>query len=307
MTIKLNQPYSFSQLGKRSNQEDSRFPASNCPLACDPFFIVCDGVGGEADGEVASRTVCQAMAKVLGRYDWSDRFTQNEFLRALDAAYQALNTASRDASSDMATTLAFAAFHKGGCSMAYIGDSRIYQLRPGQGIIYRSDDHSLVNELVHAGVITPDEALTHPQRSTISRYMAPLVQKEERCQPTWFTTTDVRPGDSFLLCTDGVVDAVSDKMLERIICSPGNDEEKCQKLARCCQGSDDNNTAYLISIAEVSVQPDENKSATEDDEPLGQTRRITGSQPKAVDMEATRKDYTLGERLTNFIKGKFNL
>ena len=61
----MNQPYSFTQLGRRTNQEDSRYPDCDTPKDPQPFFVVCDGVGGNEKGEVASRTVCDAFGKAL--------------------------------------------------------------------------------------------------------------------------------------------------------------------------------------------------------------------------------------------------
>ena len=102
----------------------------------------------------------------------------------------------------MGTTMTFVCFHQGGCMMAHIGDSRIYQVRPGQGIVYRSEDHSLVNSMVRAGVISPEQSIDHPQSNVITRCMEPKDPDRDRCMATVVSTTDVRRGDYFLLCTD---------------------------------------------------------------------------------------------------------
>jgi protein phosphatase len=306
MTITLNQPYSFCQLGKRGNQEDCRYPNSNEPAHYEPFFIVCDGVGGCADGEVASRAVAEGMAKVLHRVDWNGEFTQDDLQEALLSAYQALDVAARHASDDMATTFTLVCFHAGGCTMAYMGDSRIYQFRPGQGMLYCSDDHSLINELVHAGIVSPDQAKTHPQRNVINRYMAPTSAEEQRCQPTWYQTADVKDGDCFLLCTDGVTDTIDNDTLEAIICGDGSDEEKRNRIARLCTNSKDNNTAYLVSIAQVSNDKDEQAGWHKDSDD-NDTRRSTGSAPVNIDLELAEQEVGILARFSQFFKKIFNL
>ena len=157
MKIKINQPYSFYQLGRRDNQEDARFPDSDKPENPLPFFVVCDGVGGLDKGEVASRTVCESFEETLSEFDWSEKLEVSDFENALGKAYEALSDVVNSSTKDMATTMTFVGFHRGGATMAHIGDSRIYHIRPEVGIMYRSDDHSLVNALVRSGNITAEQ------------------------------------------------------------------------------------------------------------------------------------------------------
>ena len=151
-------------LGQRSNQEDCRWPQEDVIDAHQRFFIVCDGVGGQDKGEVASS---------LENFDWNEEFTNAAFAEVLDEAYNALDHQATNANNGMATTFTLVVFHTGGVAMAHIGDSRIYHVREHEGIIYRSSDHSLVNNLVHRGVLTPQQASVDPRRNIITRYMAP--------------------------------------------------------------------------------------------------------------------------------------
>lgn len=304
MLITLNQPYSFCQRGLRENQEDARFPNSDSPQDCDPFFIVCDGVGGGEQGEVASQTVCESLGRALSHVDWDDNFDSADFNSALEVAYEALQRVDDGRNSDMATTLTFIGFHRGGCTMAHIGDSRIYQIRPGRGVMYRSDDHALVNELVHAGLISPDSADTHPERSTITRYMA--AYDEERSLPTLIRTTDVKPGDYFLLCTDGVLAAVSEEMLEQIICGEGSDADKCRHIAELSRDSRDNNTAYLISVADVEGGDPVDEQFYEQQSDDCVTVRTQRSYPVAVDVDGSEQRRNWSGRLSRFFKKVFN-
>lgn len=251
MDIRLNQPYSFSQLGQRANQEDARFPDCDAPKDCRPFFVVCDGVGGNEKGEVASRTVCDAFGKALDGRDWSIPFTARDFEKALDFAFDELKRVSTPENMGMATTLTFVAFHAGGCFIAHIGDSRVYYVRPGSGIIYRTEDHSLVNALVRAGVITKEEAETHPDRNVITRSVCVPDAEQERSAATTVNISDVQPGDCVLMCSDGVLKRLSDDAITDILSKPASDAEKCARIASMSVDSDDNNTAYIISVDSV--------------------------------------------------------
>lgn len=252
MKIHIGQVLSFCRIGHRPNQEDARFPDMDRPPSTQHFFVVCDGVGGTELGEVASATVCQAFAKVLSGIDFKKDFTNDDFLHVLDEAFDALDRKSRQLDEDdFATTLAFAAFHGEGSTLAHIGDSRIYQFRKDIGIIYRSDDHSLVNQLVHKGLITADEAIHHPQNHVITRSMEPVEFDENRSPATVYRTSDIQAGDCFLLCTDGVHGCIDEEELARLFSLSSNIEEAFTVLAAKCEESPDNNTAFLISIAEV--------------------------------------------------------
>lgn len=251
MKITLGQPYSFCQKGQRGNQEDARYPDNDKPSALTRTFVVCDGVGGLEKGEVASRTVADAIGTYMQRVDCSQEFTSAELTLVLDRAFRALNRVMDEDTREMATTLTFLCVNGGGVMAAHIGDSRIYQVRPGTGILYQSEDHSLVNSLVHSGVITPQEAIDHPRKNVITRCIGYVAPGEERPTATTMQIKDVEPGDYFFMCTDGVLDRVSDKMLIEILSSAESDEWKIKGLARLSRDSSDNNTAYLIRIESV--------------------------------------------------------
>ena len=251
MNITLAQAYSFHQIGKRGNQEDARWPDTDMPERRQRFFIVCDGVGGSEGGETASQTVCESFGASISSYNLDKDFTNKDFSRCLDMAYAALDNAKEKGGHDMATTLTIAVFHGEGCTLAHIGDSRIYQIRPSQGIVYRSDDHSLVNQMVHSGIITPEEAESHPQKNIITRYMGPVEEDQSRCMATVTRTSDIQAGDYFLLCTDGVLQRLNEEWLLNLLKTNQDDEEKTRKMAERCKDSSDNNTACLIRVEKV--------------------------------------------------------
>ena len=301
MKITLGQTYSFHQQGQRDYQEDSRFPDSDKPSASQRFFVVCDGVGGCEKGEGASQTVCDAIGKAMNDVDFSMTFNSAEFSRVLDEAYDALDRKSNRNNQEMATTLTFACFHDEGCTLAHIGDSRIYQFRKGKGIIYRSEDHSLVNSMVHNGIITPDEALDNPQRHVITRYMESVDSDQNRCMATVLNTKDVREGDYFLLCTDGVCNQVDDDEITDILFNDDmSDEVKMSTIAQMCTDSDDNNTAILIPIIKViadnvDVQSAESKSGT---------KKFPYSESSVEEIESTQRKKNTG--VIEWIKQLFN-
>ena len=263
MNITLGTSYSFKRIGKRANQEDARYPDEDCSAGNAFFFLVCDGVGGCEKGEVASNTMCRAFAEALKGRDWGEDFSNDDFSRVLDYAYRELNRIADADYRDMGTTLTFVCFHAGGCLAAHIGDSRIYHIRPGVGILYRSEDHSLVNALVRSGNITPEEAVNHPRGNVITRCVSVAGKEEDWAKATVMRIDDLEAGDYFFLCTDGVLESVTDKTLVEVLSSSLPDEAKLNCLADLCQTSHDNHTAYLIPVTSVT------KDAVEEvDEPI---------------------------------------
>ena len=251
MKIQLKQPYSFCQIGKRANQEDARFPDSDVPCGSDRFFVVCDVVGGQDKGEVASRTVADAIGDCMSGIDLSDIFTYEDFRKVLDHAFSSLSKQISKETQAMATTMTFVCFHAGGVFCAHMGDSRIYHIRPGVGILYQSEDHSLVNELVHSGNLTPEEAIGHSRSNVITRCIRHVEKGLERPAATTLQIEDVEEGDYFFLCTDGVLNMIDDGELFSLLSSDESDKDKIRLIADKSFGSPDNNTAYLIGIGRV--------------------------------------------------------
>ena len=301
MDIQLNTAYSFCQQGHRDYQEDSRYPNADSISGAQHFFVVCDGVGGCEKGEVASQTVCRAIGKAMAGIKLDSDFTNQQFHKVLDAAYNALDRIANDDNRDMGTTMTFVCFHAGGCTMAHIGDSRIYQIRPEEGIIYRSDDHSLVNSMVHNGMLTPDEAGTHPQRNVITRYMEAVEADQNRCMATVMRTEDVKADDYFLLCTDGVLHGISDDQLVDLLRGKGSDEEKMHALAEKSKDSEDNNTAWLISIQ--SVTQTEVSDSDDEDTESEVTKRLTMKARQQEEIESVQEK---GNQLKKWFNKIFN-
>lgn len=193
MEILLKQPYSFYQLGRRANQEDARFPNEDVPQDYRSAFVVCDGVGGQDKGEVASRVIANTIGEEMQKVDLSIPFTVCDFENVISKAYKELEKNLTEYGSEMATTMAFVCFHDSGVFVAHIGDSRIYHIRSGVGILYQSEDHSLVNALVHSGNLTPEEAENHPQSNIITRCIGKISSNSEGSAIDTYQISDIEP------------------------------------------------------------------------------------------------------------------
>ncbi|MDR3261604.1 MAG: protein phosphatase 2C domain-containing protein [Tannerella sp.] len=257
MQIILNQPYALHEQGGSDHNEDYIYPEKGKATPDNTFFLVCDGVGGLQKGEVASRIVCESFASFLNETDLAD-FNPSLFEQALGYAYEQLAKES-ETERKTGTTLTFLCFHRHGALMAHIGDSRIYHLRKQgktTGILYKSSDHSYVNELVRANLITPEEAEIHSKKNVLTRAMQPHQKK--LAQADIYETDDIQAGDYFFLCSDGVLESVDDSLLCEVIASDMDDESKINAIFEACQGhSRDNFSACLIPVA--NILPDKTK------------------------------------------------
>lgn len=254
MKITVGQPYAFSEIGRKDNQEDALYPAAfpdgDGLLAGKQgqrVFLLCDGMGGHGHGEVASQTVVEAMGRVLDRaLDPRSAFDQ-----ALSEAYDQLD--AKDVYADlkkMGTTMTCLIIDDNGALVAHMGDSRVYQVRPSTGVLFQTSDHSLVNELLKAGELTEEDAINYPYRNLITRAMQP--HRERRSKVELNQLSDIRRGDYFFLCSDGMLEQLSNQQLCEILASPTSDREKIAAIKAICDGmTRDNYTCWLVPIADA--------------------------------------------------------
>jgi hypothetical protein len=151
----------------------------------------------------------------------------------------------------MGTTLTFLMFHNDGCFMAHIGDSRIYHIRPSESgtarIRYVTRDHSLVNDLVAIGEMTPEEAKTSRQKNIITRAIQP--NQERRSRADIYDMEDVRAGDYFYMCSDGMLEQAEDEEIANVISLANKtDEEKVEMFKVLTKDNKDNHSAHLIKV-----------------------------------------------------------
>ncbi len=272
MIFEIYPPFSLNEKGQRQENEDSIYPTSTASTG-DRLFIVCDGLGGAEKGEEASRIVSESFATSLKGLD---TVFGHDLDRALELAELRLDEyveAHPDADG-MATTLAMLILDKEGAKAAHIGDSRVYHIRKGE-ILFKTKDHSLVNEMVSSNIITAEEAVNHPKRNIISRAIA------GSSRPTKMDVnliTDVRPGDYFFLCSDGVPESVTDTNLVELLMQETTNENKIATIGNLCrQYSKDNFSAYLVQIMKFEQGSNGIAGQTEHDH-----TNVSGIMPKWV-------------------------
>ena len=250
--------YDIWELGRREKQEDSIFPEYGKAQDSDRLFVLCDGMGGHDAGEVASGTVCAAMAASVSEHcpEPEGAFSDEDFAEALDDAFNALDKKDTGAAKKMGTTLTFLKFHDKGCTIAHMGDSRVYHIRPGKsaddtGILFQTVDHSLVNDLVKVGELTPEEARHSNQKNVITRAMQPNMSKRPKAD--LYHTSDIKPGDYFMLCSDGMLEQMEDDNLRYIFSDKGGDApHKVEMLKKVTAQNRDNHSAIIVHVTDVT-------------------------------------------------------
>lgn len=302
MKIEIRQPYSFRQIGRSPRQEDARFPDLDVPGRDTRVFVVCDGVGGHGSGDIASALVAAAVGEYMCGLNLSRPLSAETVGKAVGHAMQKLREASDGKPSDMSTTLAMVCLHGGGVMAAHIGDSRIYHIRPDAGILYRSEDHSLVNVLVHTGNITPQEAMNHPQSNVITRSIGCSASGERRSPASVMQISDVERGDYLFVCSDGLTKVVDDDMLVQILSGDATDFEKTAALARLCCDSVDNSTAFLIPVAGIcGVGSEHVRAAGCDRGEITELLDRASREVRDVSPDTRTKDCRLCRRLAKWI------
>lgn len=259
MKITLRKPLSFSEIGKKCNQEDYLWPVAEAVTQNNKVFLLCDGVGGQDYGEVASQIVATSIGDFLTDFSIKDEIiTKSIFEKALAYGYDELDKIDNYSIRKMATTMTCLVFHQGGALVAHIGDSRIYHIRPslanrkdGFGILYQSTDHSLINELLRVGEITAREAMNFPQKNIITRAMQPHLNRRYKAEI--YNIEEIQAGDFFFLCSDGVLEQLTNEKLSALIADKTLDDKgKIRAIKDLCYGkTHDNYTCWLIPIDKV--------------------------------------------------------
>lgn len=210
--------------------------------------VVCDGMGGAAGGQLASRiavdTFSAEMEKRLSQEAKPDRLREISVV-AVALANRAVREAARTSEEyhSMGTTLVSAVSFDGGVVIANVGDSRAYHINK-QRIHQVTRDHSLVEHMVERGDITAEEARRHPNRNLITRALGPDAGVDSLSDSYLVA---LESGDYLLLCTDGLVGTATDQEMEREVLHGDNDTclARLLEIAKA-QGAPDNVTALLL-------------------------------------------------------------
>ncbi len=211
------------------------------------IFVVCDGMGGAAGGEIASRAATEAFLEHLAMLSEPQR-TNEAITQAVEAANRRVySRASHEpALHGMGTTLVGLLTHgQHEVAIVHVGDSRCYRWR-GSELERCTEDHSLMAEQLRMGVLTEEEASQSPMRNVITRAVGTrsTVEPEVRVLP-------VEPGDVFLLCSDGLTRELPDAQIAEILAREGQSlEEKNAALleAALTAGGRDNITTLLLEV-----------------------------------------------------------
>lgn len=222
---------------QRTANEDSYFVR-------EPLFVVADGMGGAQAGEVASRIAAEA-------FEPAERGPEpaEAFLRSVaEGANQEINSLAQGDStrSGMGTTLTAALVEGEEIAIGHVGDSRAYRYRDGELKLLTSD-HSLVEELRRQGRLTDEQAESHPQRSIITRALGPEPDVEVDTM-----TISARPGDVYLICSDGLTTMLKDERVAEVLAGASSLEEATTWLVNEANaaGGRDNITVVAFRLAE---------------------------------------------------------
>jgi len=244
------------------------------------LFVVADGMGGHAGGDVASALAVQHLSRLDRAYSSVDEARETLFTNILEAGRELTSTVEEHPElTGMGTTVS--AMIRVGSQMviAHIGDSRIYRLR--EGVLEQiTSDHTFVQRLVDSGRITPEEAAVHPRRSVLMRVLGDVDAEPE----VDTHVVDTQPGDRWLLCSDGLSGYVPERDIAETLLTIDDVELVCHKLITqtLSEGAPDNVTVVVVRVAEnlETSPPSESRMVGSAAEPLtyesGPVLRKTG-------------------------------
>jgi protein phosphatase len=215
-------------------------------LARDSVFVVADGMGGHAAGEVASGIVVETMAGLLEKA----RLRPEDIVTALGEANTRIlqSVARHPERTGMGTTATGLAVVSAGGSDHWavfnVGDSRVYRLLGGE-LSLVTVDHSEVQEMVDAGLITEQEAARHPLRNVVTRSLG----TETMPQPDVWVFPP-HPGERFVLCSDGLSNELSREEIQRVALDHDDPQQAAEALVRAAveAGGRDNVTAIVVAL-----------------------------------------------------------
>ena len=233
-----------SHVGKiRANNQDSGYAGSY-------LFVVADGMGGHAGGDVASAIAIRRITEVDQKYT-----SAHDAAFALQSSLIAANSLlaetvfEHNELTGMGTTVSGFIRVDNQIAMAHIGDSRIYRFRAGK-LEQISTDHTFVQRLVDSGRITPEEAAVHPRRSVLMRVLGDVDAAPEIDTSVF----DTAPGDRWLICSDGLSSYVTDDKMEHVLATVPSAQDAAARLIKesLDQGAPDNVTVVLVDIDDTT-------------------------------------------------------
>ena len=240
-----------TDLGRvRENNEDKfeyYIPDNDGDLALRGMaFVVCDGMGGHAAGQIASELATKTFLDVF--YNHPGEEMASALLSGIKAANRFVLDVARSVPSrrGMGTTLSALALHQGKGWVAHVGDSRIYRLR-NDAVEQVTKDHTWVEEAIASGQISPTEAETHQYRHVLTR----AIGTEDNVPPDIFSF-ELESGDIYLLCSDGLINHVSDDEIRAVLAESGPSEAAWRLVGMALVGGgSDNCTVLIVRVDEL--------------------------------------------------------
>ena len=272
--------YGLTDVGRKRKHNEDAFALDEI----EGLFIVADGMGGHAAGEVAAKITVETIGEFIAatrqkeeatwpfKYNHELAFNSNRLAIAIEKANERVMSAvaAQPWLKGMGTTVVAGLLNEKILSLAHVGDSRAYLYRDGE-LTRLTDDHSWVHEQVTAGILTEEEAKTHPLKNVVTRALGGGPSVSPDLQELVFS-----PGDRFLFCSDGLTTMVSDEEIHEAATTIKGTKELCEHLVKLAndKGGVDNITVVLVDIAD----PGDSRATAVEEEP--ETVAI-GSEKKA--------------------------
>lgn len=226
------------------------------------LFIVADGMGGHAAGEVASKITVETIGEFISatrqkeeatwpfKYNHQLHFNSNRLAVAIEKANERVMAAvaAQPWLKGMGTTVVAGLLNEEILSLAHVGDSRAYLFRKGQ-LSLLTDDHSWVHEQVTAGILTEEEAKSHPLKNVVTRALGGGPSVAPDLQELTFS-----PGDCFLFCSDGLTTMLSDEEIRDYTAAERDPQTLCRQLVDMAneKGGVDNITVVVVCVPKDS-------------------------------------------------------
>ena len=235
-----------SHIGRvRASNQDSGYAGTH-------LFLVADGMGGHAGGDVASSLATQAVTAVADERFESIEIAQQRLVESVKHSAAELIEAVREHPdlAGMGTTVSALLRHNRQVVIAHIGDSRVYRLRGGV-LEQITTDHTFVQKLVETGRITPEEALVHPRRNVLMRVLGDVAGSVD----VDTAVLDTEPGDRWMLCSDGLCGYVTENAIANVLKSEPDASKAASKLINLAleRGAPDNVTVVIAGVNETNM------------------------------------------------------
>jgi serine/threonine protein phosphatase PrpC len=255
--------FGLTDVGKKRKHNEDAYALD----AEEGLFVVADGMGGHAAGEVAAKITVDTIGEFIAatrqkeeatwpfKYNHELHFNSNRLAVAIEKANERVMSAvaAQPWLKGMGTTVVAGLLNEKIISLAHVGDSRAYLYRSGE-LTLLTDDHSWVHEQVEAGILTEEEAKTHPLKNVVTRALGggPSVLPDLR-------EMEFVRGDAFLFCSDGLTTMLSDEEIRDSVASDekGNPEALCSALIALAneKGGVDNITVVFVRIKDSETAP----------------------------------------------------